>query len=224
MGRAGAQRGARADDVAAAAGDDPLHADDAVPGAAQGPAAAGAGAGARAYPRGRRARRAHRRAAGERAGGQRGRPAGRVVDRRWPRQRRRAGRGGEGAGGRPMMDGTVNISAWRPGGYARVSDSWIWKVRAPKSPLARDATVRGRGRLTGTMLATRPGRGVSTTTRSARKTASGIEWVTKTIVLRRWLPSPHTRRSSRFSSSRVIASSVPKGSSISRKGGSSRSA
>jgi amidase len=31
-------------------GDDPLHADDAVPGAAQGPAAAGAGAGARAHP------------------------------------------------------------------------------------------------------------------------------------------------------------------------------
>src|SRR6185369_16225112 len=43
MGRAGAQRGARADDVALAAGDDPLHADDAVPGAAQGPVAAGAG-------------------------------------------------------------------------------------------------------------------------------------------------------------------------------------
>jgi Asp-tRNA(Asn)/Glu-tRNA(Gln) amidotransferase A subunit family amidase len=47
MGRAGAQRGASADDVALAAGDDPLHADDAVPGAAQGPVAAGAGAGAR---------------------------------------------------------------------------------------------------------------------------------------------------------------------------------
>src|SRR5438093_8398188 len=42
MGRAGAQRGASADDVAAAAGDDPLHANDAVRGAAQGPAAAGA--------------------------------------------------------------------------------------------------------------------------------------------------------------------------------------
>src|SRR5215475_1198126 len=109
MGRAGAQRGASADDVALAAGDDPLHADDAVPGAAQGPAAAGAGAGARAYPGARRARRAHRRAAGERAGRGRGWPAGRVVDRRWPRKRRRADRGGEGAGGRPMMDVTVNI-------------------------------------------------------------------------------------------------------------------
>jgi Asp-tRNA(Asn)/Glu-tRNA(Gln) amidotransferase A subunit family amidase len=39
--RAAVQRGERADDVAAAAGDDPLHADDAVPGAAQGPAAHG---------------------------------------------------------------------------------------------------------------------------------------------------------------------------------------
>src|SRR5262245_42380163 len=109
MGRADARRGASADDVALAAGDHPLHADDAVPSTAQGPAAVGAGAGARAHPRARRARRAHRRAAGECAGRQGGRPAGRVVDRRWPRQRRRAGRGGEGAGGRSMMDVTVNI-------------------------------------------------------------------------------------------------------------------
>src|SRR5262245_9774642 len=109
MGRAGAQRGARADDVALAAGDDPLHADDAVSGAAQGSVAAGAGAGACADPAARRARRTHRRAAGERAGRQGRRPAGWVVDRRRPRSRRRAGRGGESAGGRPMMDVTVNI-------------------------------------------------------------------------------------------------------------------
>src|SRR5215831_9557435 len=101
MGRARAQRGASADDVALAAGNHPLHADDAVPCAAQGPADVGAGTGARAHPGARRARRAHRRAAGE--------PAGRVVDRRWPRQRRHAGRGGEGAGGRPLMDVIVNI-------------------------------------------------------------------------------------------------------------------
>src|SRR5262245_58477970 len=109
MGRAGAQRGARADDVALAAGDDPLHADDAVPDAAQGPAAVGAGAGARAHPETRGARQAHRRAADECARSQGGRPADRVIDRRRPRQRRRAGRGGEGAGSRPMMDVTVNI-------------------------------------------------------------------------------------------------------------------
>src|SRR5438046_417200 len=55
---------------------------------------------------------------------------------------------------------------------------------APKAGLARVSTVRGRGSGTGTSSATRPGRGVRTTTRSARKTASTIEWVTKTMVFR----------------------------------------
>src|SRR5262245_29642635 len=99
MGRAGAQRGARANDVAPAIGNDPLHADDAVPGAAQGPAAAGAGAGAHAHPGARRPRWAHRCAAGERARREGGRAPDRAVARRRSRQRRRAGGGGEGAGG-----------------------------------------------------------------------------------------------------------------------------
>src|SRR5438128_8780212 len=108
MGRAGAQRGASADDVAAAAGTilcmpttpfpaplkgQPLPALEPVRArilelAAHGgltgvPQVSVPGASVDGLPR--------------------------VVDRRWPRQRRRAGRGGEGAGGRPMMDVTVNI-------------------------------------------------------------------------------------------------------------------
>src|SRR5439155_1575281 len=57
----------------------------------------------------------------------------------------------------------------------------------------------------------RPGARFRTTTRSARYTASRIEWVTKMIVLcsTRWI-----RDSSSCSTSRVCASSAPKGSSI----------
>ena len=60
-----------------------------------------------------------------------------------------------------------------------------------------------------------------TTTRVERKTASGIECVTKTIV------DPlasQIRSSSRFSRSRVISSSAPNGSSISSSAGSNESA
>ncbi len=62
-----------------------------------------------------------------------------------------------------------------------------------------------------------PGRSLITTTRSARKIDSGIEWVMSRIVLRvsKWI-----RCSSRFIRSRVSASSAPKGSSISTMRGS----
>src|SRR3546814_5270026 len=46
--------------------------------------------------------------------------------------------------------------------------------------------------------------------RSERNTASGIEWVTNRIVLRVSEDSPQMRNSSRFISSRVIASSAPR--------------
>ena len=58
----------------------------------------------------------------------------------------------------------------------------------------------------------RPGRADITTTRSARKIASAIEWVTKAIVLP---VSIQISWISIFISSRVKASSAPKGSSIS---------
>ena len=80
---------------------------------------------------------------------------------------------------------------------------------------------RGRGTSTGTISAMRPGRGDSTTTRSASITDSGIEWVTNSTVLG---CSRQMRMSSRVSSSRVSASSELKGSSIRRMSGSCTSA
>src|SRR5438093_827851 len=101
------------------------------------------------------------------------------------------------------------------------------KIRLRTSSLAAlnrgsnsDSIVRGRGRPISRMRAMRPGRAVMTTTRSASRMASGMLWVTKRIVLRR---SSQTRSSSRLISSRVMASSAPKGSSIrSRLGSGSR--
>ena len=59
----------------------------------------------------------------------------------------------------------------------------------------------------------RPGRALMTTTRELRKTASGIEWVTNTTVIP---VRSQIRRTSWFIRSRVISSSAPNGSSISR--------
>ena len=56
-----------------------------------------------------------------------------------------------------------------------------------------------------------------TTTRDDRKTASGIEWVTKTIVVP---VRSQIRSTSEFIRSRVISSSAPNGSSMSRIAGS----
>src|SRR5947207_8443673 len=70
---------------------------------------------------------------------------------------------------------------------------------------------RASGSLSVKISLMRPGARVRTTTRSARYTASRIEWVTKMIVLcsTRWI-----RDSSSCITSRVCASSAPKGSSI----------
>ena len=62
----------------------------------------------------------------------------------------------------------------------------------------------------------RPGRGLITTTRSDRNTASGIEWVTNTTAAP---VSAVMRVSSVCRYSRVISSSAPKGSSMSSSRG-----
>ncbi len=67
----------------------------------------------------------------------------------------------------------------------------------------------------------RPGRGDITTTRSERKTASGIEWVTNTTAAP---VSAEIRASSVCIVSRVISSSAPNGSSISSSRGRSAKA
>ena len=71
------------------------------------------------------------------------------------------------------------------------------------------------------MPATRPGRADITTTLVDRKTASEIECVTKTTVEP---VSCQMRSSSVFSRSRVISSSAPNGSSMSRREGENESA
>lgn len=63
----------------------------------------------------------------------------------------------------------------------------------------------------------RPGRGDMTTIRSARNTASAMLWVMNSTVFRL---AAQMRCNSRFIASRVIASSAPKGSSISSSGAS----
>ena len=62
----------------------------------------------------------------------------------------------------------------------------------------------------------RPGRGLITTTRSERNTASGIEWVTNTTAAP---VSAVMRVSSVCRYSRVISSSAPNGSSMSSSRG-----
>ena len=67
-----------------------------------------------------------------------------------------------------------------------------------------------------TIFVIRPGRALMTTTRDDRKTASGIEWVTNTIVVP---VRSQMRSTSEFIRSRVISSSAPNGSSIEQEGG-----
>src|SRR5439155_7562878 len=98
-----------------------------------------------------------------------------------------------------------------------------WAMHAWNLSLSLWSRLRGRGRSTSRTSRTRPGRPLSTTTRSARKTASSIEWVTSTAAC-----SPgsiwKTRRSSRFISSRVISSRALNGSSRNMTVGRSMSA
>src|SRR5262249_31408147 len=79
----------------------------------------------------------------------------------------------------------------------------------PNASVVITSRLRGRGKSTLSTSAMRPGRGVITSTRSARNTASEVEWVTNSTVLRR---SSQMRWSSTFIASRVSASSAPNGS------------
>src|SRR6267154_2248170 len=96
----------------------------------------------------------------------------------------------------------------------------IVRMRSHNSPKRGVPIVlrsRGRSISTSTTSEIRPGRGDITTTRSPSNTASGMLCVMKTTVLH---SSDQTRISSIFMDSRVIASSAPNGSSISRTFGS----
>ena len=86
---------------------------------------------------------------------------------------------------------------------------------------SRESSVRGRATSMSMTFVIRPGRALMTTTRDDRKTASGIEWVTNTTVIP---VCSQIRRTSWFIRSRVISSSAPNGSSISRIDGSNASA
>ena len=85
-----------------------------------------------------------------------------------------------------VSDHGRSSSAWTDASASRTS-----AATAAARGSAVTTTGRGRGRSTSTTRATRPGRGVMTTTRSARATASATLWVTKTTVRgrssqRRW--------------------------------------
>ena len=77
-------------------------------------------------------------------------------------------------------------------GPVRVSKSSSFSTShvAWNSGLRSTSGVRGRGSTTGTRSRTRPGRGVMTATRSARNTASAIEWVTSRVVIGALRPDP----------------------------------
>src|SRR5262249_26475207 len=102
-----------------------------------------------------------------------------------------------------------------------LSTARIRRVCTPNASVVMTSRLRGRGSRTSNMSPMRPGRAVITRTRSARNTASVVEWVTNSTVLRR---SSQMRCSSTFMVSRVSASSAPNGSSISSSAGSWTSA
>ena len=83
---------------------------------------------------------------------------------------------------------------------------------------SRSAMVRGLGMSTGMSATTRPGRGDRTTTRSATRIASGMLWVTMTMVV---AARSQSRNSSRSKRSRLSASSALNGSSSRSTAGSS---
>ncbi len=68
---------------------------------------------------------------------------------------------------------------------------------------SRSAIVRGRGNGTGMSATTRPGRGERTTTRSAIRTASGMLWVTITMVVAARSQSRSSSRSKRSRRERI---------------------
>src|SRR5215210_6555435 len=145
----------------------------------------------------------------------RGGPARRLRDRRdchWPGPSARAR--ASAASCRSDDSGEVSESGALSASRTCVTS---WKYRS----ISRVSTLRSRGRSIGMIFEMRPGLADITATRVDRKTASGIEWVTKMTVVR---VRPQMPCSSRFIRSRVISSSAPNGSSIRRIDGSSASA
>ena len=118
-------------------------------------------------------------------------------------------------------------SAWSPPGSPAVSPSSSSRnarMRCEARPAAgssRAAIDLGRGRSIAMSATIRAGRADRTTTRSAISTASGMLWVTMTMVV---AARCQRRSSSRSNRSRVRASSALNGSSSSRTSGSRASA
>ena len=149
----------------------------------------------------RHARRCPSAGSSRRAARRRSRPGRRASGRRPSRARRRPAR---------------RARTGRPGrARARPSCPSASSARALTSANAEPVTERGRGRSTSKSATTRPGRGDSTTIRSARKTASSTSCVTSRTVRgsSASAAASHSRRSAR-----VIASRAPKGSSSSSTG------
>src|SRR6266536_2396104 len=127
-------------------------------------------------------------------------------------------RGARGGHGRHRAVGPDRAQSSHPLASKR------WRIRRVYTPNSSEAIMsrsRGRGSFTSTISLIRPGRADITIKRSARKAASGIEWVMNTMVLP---DSFQMRRSSRFMNSRVMASRAPKGSSMRSSDGSCTSA
>src|SRR5262249_42608493 len=80
-----------------------------------------------------------------------------------------------------------------------LSTARMRRVCTPNASVVITSRLRGRGSFTSSMSPMRPGRAVITSTRSARNTASVVEWVTNSTVLRR---SIQMRCSSTFMVSR----------------------
>ena len=110
----------------------------------------------------------------------------------------------------------VSSGAWTDVSVSRTAASSCTARESPARLMGR-----GRGRSTSTRRATDPGRGVMTAIRSARRTASGTECVTRITVRGR---SSQSDWSSVSKASRLRASSAEKGSSSSSTGGSPISA
>ena len=155
------------------------------------------------------------------------RPRGRGRRRRRPAASRAAARRGVGEASASMP--TVLTRSPPPWRGAPRPRRRRWRAATPE-PAVTSSKNRGSSRVSPSAAAAgrsgrrdviRPGRGDMTTTRVDRNTASEIEWVTKITVEP---VSAQMRSSSRLRRSRVISSSAPNGSSMSRSAGENESA
>ena len=114
------------------------------------------------------------------------------------------------------MSSSSSVTAPMPRSASRTSVIFL-----KNSGSSRVSVSRRSPSSTATTSVIRPGRGDITTTRSARNTASGIEWVTNTTLVP---ASALIRSSSDCMCSRVISSRAPNGSSINSSCGAAASA